>query len=40
MVSVKVRLDELAKAERKNKRRRRRRHGKASPRNAAGELIL
>ena len=29
-VSVKVRLDELAKAERKNKRRRRRRHGRAS----------
>jgi transcription antitermination factor NusG len=39
-VSVKVRLDELGKAERKNKRRRRRRHGRASPRNAAGELVL
>ena len=39
-MSVKVRLDELAKAERKNKRRRRHRHGKASPRNAAVELVL
>ena len=40
VVQVTVRLDELAKAERKNKRRRRRRHGRASPRNANGELII
>jgi hypothetical protein len=40
VVQVKVRLDELTKAERRTKRRRHRRRGRASPRNAADELVL